>query len=99
VKEGGHGRPPFLAKIRRGEVPALGLIRRSDGNRFWQFLRQCRFFSLVSPAVLPASIAGEGWEGIRIDDCAGGPLALAPHLARGWVGSLPRYLFGRGSLA
>lgn len=58
-------------RIRRGEVPALGLIRRSDGNRFWQYLRQCRFFSLVSPAVLPASIAGEDWEGIRIDDHAG----------------------------
>jgi superfamily I DNA/RNA helicase len=58
------------AKIRRGEVPALGLIRRSDGNRFWQYLRQCRFFSLVSAGVLPASIDGEDWEGIQIEEQA-----------------------------
>jgi ATP-dependent DNA helicase UvrD/PcrA len=55
------------AKIRRGEVPALGLIRRTDGNRYWQYLRQCRFFSDVAPTVLPASIDGREWEGIEID--------------------------------
>jgi hypothetical protein len=33
---------------------------RTDGNRYWQYLRQCRFFSDVAPTVLAASIDGRG---------------------------------------
>lgn len=55
-------------KIRRGEVPALGLIRRPRGTRFYQNLQQCRFFDQVSSEMLPVSEAGEDWSGIRIDE-------------------------------
>jgi ATP-dependent exoDNAse (exonuclease V) beta subunit len=55
-------------KIRRGEVPALGLTRRDAGDPYRQDLRQCRFFSAFSPAVLPTSVDGRGWDGIQLGD-------------------------------
>ena len=56
------------SKIRRGEVPAIGLVGRSRGSRYYQALQQCRFFDQVDPEVLPTSVPGEGWPGIRIDE-------------------------------
>lgn len=54
-------------KIKRGEVPALGLIRRSKGSQYYQDLQQCRFFDQVAPEMLPTSVRGEEWAGIRTD--------------------------------
>jgi hypothetical protein len=51
-------------KIRRGEVPALGLSRLSDGNAWWQYLHRCRFFDDLSRAALPDSVDREVWEGV-----------------------------------
>jgi len=55
-------------KIRRGEVPALGLTRRNAGDQYRQDLRQCRFFSAFSPSVLPASVDGRDWDGIQLGE-------------------------------
>lgn len=54
-------------KIRRGEVPALGLAYRRAGNRWWQDLRSCRFLADVSREALPGSIDGGRWQGIVIN--------------------------------
>ena len=53
------------AKIRRGEVPALGLTRRSNGSAYYQELQQCRFFDQIAPEMLPHSVRGEDWKGIH----------------------------------
>lgn len=53
-------------KIKRGQVPALHLAHRPDGDRFWQHLRQCQFFSRVSPAALPSSVEGQDWKGLQL---------------------------------
>jgi superfamily I DNA/RNA helicase len=54
-------------KIKRGEVPALGLERRAGVNPWWQDLHVCRFLSDLPPAALPASVAGEEWQGLDLD--------------------------------
>jgi DNA helicase-2/ATP-dependent DNA helicase PcrA len=51
-------------KVRRGEVLALGLDRRSAGNQHWQDLSQSRFVSLVSRGVIPDAVDGDSWRGI-----------------------------------
>ena len=52
--------------IRRGKVPALGLIRRSRGSRYWQDLRQCRFFRDIPAAALPDAVDCTRWAGIGV---------------------------------
>lgn len=54
-------------KIRRGQVPAEHLTYRQAGNRYWQNLRQCRFFDHVSPDHLPNAVGGANWAGIELD--------------------------------
>jgi ATP-dependent exoDNAse (exonuclease V) beta subunit len=53
-------------KIKRGQVAALGLERRSAGSQFWQTLKQCRFFEDVPAGHLPDSISTSEWQGIRL---------------------------------
>jgi ATP-dependent DNA helicase UvrD/PcrA len=53
-------------KIRRGEVPSLGLRTTTNRNRHWQYLSQCEFFSLLSPESIPDAIDGEDWDGLEL---------------------------------
>ncbi len=53
--------------IRRGQVAALGLKRTAAGSSYWQGLRQCRFFTDVSAAHLPAAASGTDWPGIHVE--------------------------------
>jgi DNA helicase-2/ATP-dependent DNA helicase PcrA len=53
-------------KIRRGEVPGLGLRSTSNRNLHWQYLSQCEFFSLLSPAAIPDAVDGEEWHGLPL---------------------------------
>jgi superfamily I DNA/RNA helicase len=51
-------------KIRVGQIAALGLLRTTKRNMYWQYLSDCRFLANVSPANLPASQDGTAWPGI-----------------------------------
>lgn len=53
-------------KIRRGEVPALGLRSTSNRNQHWQYLRQCEFFSLLSATAIADALDGETWTGVTL---------------------------------
>jgi DNA helicase-2/ATP-dependent DNA helicase PcrA len=54
-------------KIRRGEVPALGLQRTNDRNNWWQYLHRCRFLDDLPRDVLPEPADGEQWDGLGVD--------------------------------
>ena len=54
-------------KIRRGEVPALGLRHSADRNRWWQYLHRCRFLDDIARDAFSESVAGEDWEGLTGD--------------------------------
>jgi superfamily I DNA/RNA helicase len=53
-------------KIKRGNVPALGLTPTNHGNRFWQELRPSRFLKDVPRRVLPDSVPSEQWSGVEL---------------------------------
>jgi ATP-dependent exoDNAse (exonuclease V) beta subunit len=55
------------AKIKRGKVAALGLQQRGAGTKYYQALRQCRFFDQLAHDSLPISVKGADWEGIQIE--------------------------------
>lgn len=52
--------------IRIGQIPALGLQMPRRKNRFWAYLSPCRFFEDLDQALLPESIPGTEWGGIRV---------------------------------
>jgi superfamily I DNA/RNA helicase len=52
-------------RLRRGEVPALGLAVR-PGYGYYQDLLPCRFFEDVPPEHLPRSVSGDDWDGLDL---------------------------------
>jgi DNA helicase-2/ATP-dependent DNA helicase PcrA len=52
-------------KIKRGEVPALGLERHRGTNPWWQDLHLCRFLKNLPREALPKSVPGEDWQGLN----------------------------------
>jgi DNA helicase-2/ATP-dependent DNA helicase PcrA len=53
-------------RIKRGEVPALGLERRWGTNPWWQDLHVCRFLRNLSRDALPDSVPGNEWAGLDL---------------------------------
>ncbi len=53
-------------KIKRGEVPALGLERRWGTNPWWRDLHACRFLRNLSRDALPDSVPGAEWPGLDL---------------------------------
>ena len=54
------------AKIKRGEVKALGLTHRPGPNQWWQDLHACSFLRDLLVGVLPDSVPGADWGGLDL---------------------------------
>jgi superfamily I DNA/RNA helicase len=54
-------------KIRRGDVPALGLERHVGSSLWWQELHVCRFLRNLPHDALPAAVAGDAWGGLTLN--------------------------------
>lgn len=53
-------------QVRTGDIPALGLLWRSGGNKWWKPVRTCRFLEDLPAGTLPASMPFEKWGGLQI---------------------------------
>ena len=53
-------------RLSRGKVASLGLLRTNSGSQYNQDLTPCRFFGDVPAAVIPTSVRGATWGGVRL---------------------------------